>query len=158
MRYLSLLAAGAVLLACQPSGGALRPADQAAIEEARTRFAQAINQGDVVAVTGMYEENAALMPPNMPRVDGKISILEMMNGMGALGDFQSSNVAFLGDGDLVVVTGRYSLRMLPPGGTIAVADTGKFVEVWRRQEDGAWRMAVDIWNSNLPPQAMPDAP
>ena len=28
-------------------------------------------------------------------------------------------------------------------------DAGKYVVVWRRQKDD-WKLAVDIWNSNMP--------
>ena len=30
-----------------------------------------------------------------------------------------------------------------------VVDRGKFTEIWRRQ-DGEWKMAADIWNSDMP--------
>ena len=29
-------------------------------------------------------------------------------------------------------------------------DTGKYVEIWRKQPDGKWLIAVDISNSDLP--------
>ena len=34
-------------------------------------------------------------------------------------------------------------------------DNGKFVEVWRRQGDGSWLIADDIFNSNLPAPTAP---
>jgi ketosteroid isomerase-like protein len=39
---------------------------------------------------------------------------------------------------------------------VASADHGKFVEVWRKQADGKWKCAVDIFNSDIPvPAAAP---
>ena len=32
-----------------------------------------------------------------------------------------------------------------------VNDTGKYVVVFRKQADGAWKVAADIFNSDLPP-------
>ena len=29
-------------------------------------------------------------------------------------------------------------------------DSGKYVVVWKKQDDGNWRLHVDIWNSDLP--------
>jgi ketosteroid isomerase-like protein len=33
-------------------------------------------------------------------------------------------------------------------------DFGKYVHVWKRAPEGAWRIHVAIWNSNLPPAPM----
>ena len=33
----------------------------------------------------------------------------------------------------------------------AVVDVGKFIETWARGDDGAWRIANDIYNSDNPP-------
>jgi ketosteroid isomerase-like protein len=31
-----------------------------------------------------------------------------------------------------------------------VNDHGKLVEIWKKQADGKWKVAVDIFNSDLP--------
>jgi ketosteroid isomerase-like protein len=31
-----------------------------------------------------------------------------------------------------------------------VADHGKFVEVWKKQADGKWKVVEDIFNSDVP--------
>jgi hypothetical protein len=33
---------------------------------------------------------------------------------------------------------------------VALRDEGKFLEVLRRQPDGSWRYAVDMYSSDLP--------
>jgi ketosteroid isomerase-like protein len=37
-----------------------------------------------------------------------------------------------------------------------VTDHGKYVAVWKKQADGNWKVAVDIWNTDLPLPAPPD--
>jgi thiol-disulfide isomerase/thioredoxin len=54
-----------------------------------------------------------------------------------------------GTADMAVIRGTYVLLLVPPGQP-AVADTGKYVELWRKQADGKWLMAWDIFNSNKP--------
>jgi ketosteroid isomerase-like protein len=31
-----------------------------------------------------------------------------------------------------------------------VHDTGKILEIWKKQPDGKWKCIVDTWNSDLP--------
>jgi len=40
-------------------------------------------------------------------------------------------------------------RILHAGFTIAY-DSGKILEVWRKQPDGGWKCAADTWSSDLP--------
>jgi ketosteroid isomerase-like protein len=35
--------------------------------------------------------------------------------------------------------------------------TGKYVVLWRKQTDGSWRVAADIWNPDAPMPALPAA-
>ena len=32
----------------------------------------------------------------------------------------------------------------------SVSDTGKYVEIWRKEPDGSWLIDQVIWNSDLP--------
>jgi hypothetical protein len=46
-------------------------------------------------------------------------------------------------GDIAVEEGRYGRR----SGDVLL-DSGKYVSVFHRQPDGAWRWATDMWNSD----------
>ena len=35
-----------------------------------------------------------------------------------------------------------------------VTDRGKYVEAWKKQADGAWKVVEDIYNSDLPAPKM----
>jgi len=52
-------------------------------------------------------------------------------------------------GDLAVSTGTYELTYNDPAGKL-VTERGKYLEVWRKQADGTWRMVVESFNSDLP--------
>ena len=51
-------------------------------------------------------------------------------------------------GDMASEIGKYTLTIQPPGGE-TVTDRGKYLVVWK-QEEGAWKIDIDIWNSSLP--------
>jgi ketosteroid isomerase-like protein len=40
------------------------------------------------------------------------------------------------------------MELAPEGGQPMV-DKGKYVVVMKRQSDGLWKVAIDIWNSDL---------
>jgi ketosteroid isomerase-like protein len=38
-----------------------------------------------------------------------------------------------------------------------VSNTGKLVEIWKKQADGKWKCIVDTYNSDLPAAPAPEA-
>lgn len=137
------------LAACQSAPSELTEADRMAIQEATDQFVQAVRAGDFATVASLYTEDARFMPPNQPTVTGREDIQEWMQAMPALTDFSLTNDQVTGRGDLAYVIGRYVLGLegMP-------VDSGKFIEVRQRGTDGAWRIAADIFNSDLPAPGM----
>lgn len=151
-------ALGLLLAACAPAGNTVTEADLDAIRAGRTAFVEGMRAGNIPAVAALYSENAVVMPPNGPVTLGRLAVEQLMAGFPPIGEFQfaSEELTPLG-GDAVLVTGRYMLTMLPPGLDMAVADTGKFVEVWQREASG-WKLRWDAWNTDLPlPEPAPPA-
>ena len=54
-----------------------------------------------------------------------------------------------GRADLAYMRGTFAMT-LEPEGAAAVSMAGKYVEVLKKQPDGAWRFAVDIFNADAP--------
>jgi len=48
-----------------------------------------------------------------------------------------------------ILGGRWSNFAPDEDGNI-VETFGKYVTIWKKQEDGNWKIAVDIWNSEDP--------
>lgn len=125
----------------KPSGGNIR----SAIEAANKRFVEAFSKGDTARIAAMYAEGARVLPPNSPMVQGRQRIQELWQSLintGAKLMLSTSDVEAQGNG--VIEVGTYEL-IFPDN----KRDAGKYVVVWRRQK-GDWKLAVDIWNSNLP--------
>lgn len=123
------------------SGGDLR----SAIEAANKRFSDAFGKGEAAKVAGMYAEGARAMPPNGPVVQGRQSIQELWQSVintGAKLSLSTSDVE--AQGNVVIEVGTYEMTF--PDNK---RDAGKYVVVWKR-EKGVWKLAVDIWNSNMP--------
>jgi ketosteroid isomerase-like protein len=52
-------------------------------------------------------------------------------------------------GDLAIETGSSQMAMKPKTGP-EMKETGRYLAVWKHQEDGSWKIIRDIGNSDLP--------
>ena len=122
------------------------------IEETNAQFTAAVNKGDTLAVAALYTADAVILAPNAETVHGRDGAKALFDGMiqqMGLPTLTLSTVDVTELGDTAYEVGDYTMR-LQPSGADAVDDSGKYVVIWKRQGDGAWQLAIDIWNSDLP--------
>ena len=135
-----------------------RPADRSAsaveaVRAADVAWAQAFSRKDLAGYLAFVDSTASIQQPNGPTVTGAAAIRTLVEGFYALpnltGTWQPTSVAASRAGDLAYSTGTYELSYNDPSGKL-VTERGKYVEVWRSQADGSWRMVVESFNSVLP--------
>jgi ketosteroid isomerase-like protein len=137
-----------------------RAADETTIRNLDAQWAKSAAAKDVDATVGYYSDDASLLAPNAPIASDKQSIRASwasLLGPDASLTWQATKVEVARSSDLAYVMGTYQLTMKDPQGRPA-NDTGKFAEVWKKQADGNWKAAVDIFNSDLPAQRPAQAP
>lgn len=119
------------------------------IEAALKTFAAAYNAGDGATVAQLYAEDAALLPPGEARVDGRAAIQAYWQGAidGGISDLTLEAVEVEESGDLAMEVGAFSLAV-PGENDAKVTVAGKYIVVWKKGADGAWRLYRDIWNAN----------
>ena len=123
------------------SGGNIRNA----IEAASKGFVEALRKGEATKIADMYAEGARVLPPNSPMVQERQKIQEFWQGFIDTGAKLSLNTSDVeAQGNVAIEVGTYV--MISPDNT---RDAGKFVVVWRRHKKD-WKLAVDIWNSDMP--------
>ena len=120
-----------------------------AIEESNAMFVQAYNRGDAAACAANFLEDGAILAPNQPAVLGKQAVEGFFKGMieelGGTGAIEILEVDAAGD--LAYQSATYSFE------SNEGSDAGKFVEVYKRQADGSWKIRLTIFNSDNPPLA-----
>jgi uncharacterized protein (TIGR02246 family) len=120
------------------------------VEAREKEWVKAFNGGDASGVAGLYTEDGRVLPPNSDVVQGRSAIEGFVAEFLAMGASISFDLLGAHESpDLCAVVGRYELEFRPEGAP-PQKDSGKFIEVWRRQPDGSWLMAEDIFNSSLP--------
>ena len=90
------------------------------------------------------------MPPNGEAVRGRDAIIAWNENFPPYDDLQFTQVEVDGSGDMAFVYGTYSMVMTVSEGEEPANDRGKYIEIWRRQADGSWKVALDIFNSDMP--------
>jgi uncharacterized protein (TIGR02246 family) len=117
-----------------------------ALEEEIAAWTKAYNQGDAAGCTAVYAEDAMMLPPNQPMVRGKQAIKEfnqrMLDQVG--GTISNRIVEASVEGDLAYQVGTYAIT------DTKTPDQGKFVNIFRRQQEGSWKILVAIYNSDNP--------
>lgn len=117
----------------------------AAIAEQNKKFGSAITAKDAAAIAALYSEDAILLPPNAPAVNGRDAIQAywqaFLDSGVTNGTLKSSEIVNT-DTDATEV-GTWTI--MAPDGT--VADNGKYIVWWKRKADG-WYFYRDIFNSD----------
>jgi uncharacterized protein (TIGR02246 family) len=150
---LAVLVLAVASTACQPAAqqvGPLSDEDVAAIRASTESFAEAIRASDWAGVSALYTEDAVFMPPNEPAVQGRAAIEAWMEAFPPITGFSPETVEIDGHGDLAYVRGTLSMTVMPEGAPEPIQETAKYIEIRRKQPDGSWLIAVDIFNSDLP--------
>jgi len=81
-------------------------------------------------------------------IKGRKAIEEFWKGAMGMGvrSIQLDTLDVQSGTDLAYEIGNATMIIQPQGGK-AATDTVKYVVVWKRQPDGSWKLAADIWNS-----------
>ena len=119
------------------------------VEAGEQKWLKAFNGGDASGVAACYQQDARLMPPNSEIVEGRAGIEAFTKEFVQTGAQLSFKLLTVHESpDACTAVGQYEMEI--PG---MPSDRGKFMEVWRRQSDGSWQIADDIFNSSLPAPA-----
>ncbi len=137
-----------------------RAADEKTIRDLDAQWAKTAAAKDVDGTVSYYADDASLLAPNVAIASDKASIRASWAGL--LGPdnsltWQANKVEVARSSDLAYIIGSYQLTMKNSQGK-PEADRGKFVEVWKKQADGKWKVEADIFNSDLAVQAPAPAP
>jgi ketosteroid isomerase-like protein len=104
---------------------------------------------DVEGILSFWTDDARVYPPGMPSVSGKDALRGYVQGALAIPGFHitwaSSEAVLSPDGHMAYLLSMNAVTMPGPGGQ-AVTTQGRALTIWRREPDGEWRCAIDIWN------------
>jgi ketosteroid isomerase-like protein len=150
---LTVLGLIAVCAACKVAPPDLSDADRASIRAATDSFVANVRARRDSANVMLYTEQGSVLPPNGAIAEGRAAIRAWIAAFPPTSDFLLTPIDIVGRGDLAYVRGTYTFKIVGPDGHPISEDRGKYVEIRRKQPDGKWLIAVDIFNSDLPAAA-----
>jgi ketosteroid isomerase-like protein len=116
------------------------------IRDVSVELGAAVSRGDAAAAAALYEADDWLLASSAELIDGRNEIEAYWRAGLALGlahvdlcltDLQVADA-------IAIEIGRYALRLAGDA-----VDGGKYVVLHRRQTDGTWRRAVDVFNPDM---------
>ena len=121
-----------------------------AIQDADKQYADAFNRGDVAAIVALHTEDVLYLPPNASAVNGRQGVESAEKEQLDAGwkNLSFSSVQIGSDGDLAYHVGTFSIDAPTDEGL--TTEKGKFVDIYKRQADGSWKIHVSIFNSDTP--------
>jgi uncharacterized protein (TIGR02246 family) len=108
------------------------------------------NAHDIDAWLAFIADDARMLPPGAPPVVGKDAIRDLVNAFMSAGVVVTHNledVVVSKGGDLAYVSYSYELTFTGPEGT-PVTETGKDISIYKKDADGSWKLAIDMWSEN----------
>jgi ketosteroid isomerase-like protein len=119
------------------------PSGESSVQQMAETFEAGARAANVDQLTSIYAEDAVLMPPGLPAMNGIAAIRQFFGGFlaGGPSDIDITIEDIQQSGDMIVERGRFTM-------TKPVSDTGKYVIVWRKRGD-RWYAVTDIFNSSM---------
>ncbi len=128
------------------------------VTEIGDKLAQAMVDNDTETMFSMYAPDAISLPNMGPRLDGIAAFREHHEMMTAAGmkvlSFQSGPTEVWEAGDQVIEIGTYDISLLAPGMPDPIEDTGKYLTIYVRDDDGSLKIKVETWNTDMSPMEM----
>ena len=117
-----------------------------AIEKGNAQWVEAWDKADPSLIAALFANDGVVLGRNGKLFKGPEQILARMKGlMEGAGKGVKATVTTVDlwlDGDTAYETGTYSYSRQENGKP--VQDEGRYVTIWKRQSDGAWKIASDM--------------
>ena len=118
---------------------------RAQIEATNRVFSEGFRAGDADRIAALYTDDARFLEPDAEVRVGREAIRAYWQAsLAFITDMTLTTRSLGGTREMLVETGEVDTTIETEGGAFVQRD--KYVNVWRLQPDGTYRIAVDMWN------------
>ncbi|RTL56078.1 MAG: DUF4440 domain-containing protein [Sphingobacteriales bacterium] len=113
-----------------------------------------LDKDSLERTVSFWIDDAIMMMPGQPVIKGKKAIREMVESSRKIPGFKivwepPTDINVSENGDMAYVFQRNQITMNDSLGK-PMTQYNKSVSIWKKQNDGSWKDAVDIWNAEPP--------
>ena len=140
--------------AAAPSMPDTRALDEKAIRDTEAAWVKAFATKEPERAAAFYADDAASMLPDTPLMTGRQAIIAGMKP--ELGDpnfslvFAPTKIEIAQSGDIAYSQGTFQYTTTDPKTKKRVGQAGNYVEVYKKQADGTWKVEEDIATEETP--------
>jgi ketosteroid isomerase-like protein len=147
------LAFATVLAILGCTGSSAPAADPSVLVDADRAFARAVAEGGTDAWVSWVAADGAQIVPGAGEIRGRDSIRALMaylDDPGTKLTWEPVRAQIAASGDLGWTTGTYESESVGSDGRVQHGQ-GRYVTVWRKQDDGSWKVVMDLGNPTRAP-------
>jgi uncharacterized protein (TIGR02246 family) len=130
-----------------------RAADEKTIRDSEAQWVKEFAARDMDKILAHYADDGSVLMADSPIMTGKDAIRAGMKDILAdpafALDLQTVKVSVSKD-DLAYSQGTYRVTVTDPKTKKPVLEKGKYVEVYKKQPDGSWKVVEDVTNADAP--------
>ncbi len=125
------------------------------IEKLNMEMSKAMIAGDMDKSLSFYTADVISLPNYDKMLTGldalKKSNEEMKKAGWSVTSFRTKTISATGCGNLITELGTFEISFAMKGSDQLMMDTGKYVTIWEKQQDGSLKIKVEIWNTDKYP-------
>jgi uncharacterized protein (TIGR02246 family) len=131
-----------------------RAADEQAIRDSETAWVKEFAAKDTDKIVAHYADDGTVLLSNAPTMIGKEAIRagmkEAVSDPNFALDLQTVKVEVAKGGDVAYSQGTYAFKGTDAKTKKVVTEKGRYVEVYKKQPDGSWKIVEDINSPEAP--------
>lgn len=138
-----------VLVLALPALAVGQASQEQRLSERFDRYNRAFRAGNVDAVVAFYAQNSVRIPPEQAVELGPGATHDVLGPFFEENDYVLDDVQTRGvtvAGELGYVLATFEEHWTPKSGGETVYESGRWMSIWRLQDDGSWKIVAEMWN------------
>ena len=147
-KFLEIIIFSLFLASCQQNLKILTDDDIHKIRTATEIYSNSMKLNDSFGAASVFADDAIRMQPGRHSILGREAIQKWIASLPEIIDFETSIDEIDGYADLAYIKGDYSITVKLKSEPNPISENGKYVEIFRKQQNGDWKVTILIYNKN----------